>query len=259
MKKFAVVTGASSGLGRSIALELSRRKINTLLVSLPREGLREVCLECRRNGCESECFELDLTNRDALSVFVEHINENYEVFALFNNAGIGGSRRFDDVPMQYIDDIINLNISAATMLVHELLPNLKRNAESYILNISSMAALVPCGYKTVYPASKAYIKHFSLGLREELKEYGVSVSLAVLGPMPTREDIIRRIESQGVLGQALSVKAERAAEVCVKKTLAKKRIIIAGKLNILSFYLLRFIPEYLRTVLMSRSVKRNEL
>lgn len=259
MKKFALVTGAGSGLGRALACELSRRGINTLLVSLPGEGLADVCSECRSRGVESEYFETDLTDYQALVSFAEQVNGRYEIFALFNNAGTGGSRRFDEVPLAYVENIIRLNVLASTTLLHILLPNLQRNAPSCVLNVSSMAALTPCGYKTVYPASKAYVKHFSLGMREELKESGVSVSLAVLGPMPTREEIKRRIESQGFLGRILSVSPEKAARVCVDKTLRGRRTIVVGAVNILSFWLLKLIPEYLRGVLMSRSVRKNEL
>lgn len=259
MKKFALVTGASSGLGRQLACELARNGINTLLVSLPGEGLPDVCRECRRFDVDSIGFETDLTDSEELARLVELIDSKYELFALFNNAGIGGSRRFDEVPHEYIDNIVRLNVMASTSLLHRLLPNLKRNSPAYVLNVSSMASLTPCGYKTVYPASKAYIKHLSYGLREELRESGISVSLAVLGPMPTRPDIIRRIESQGVLGRMLSVSAQKTAEVCVRKTLLGRRTIIAGGLNVVSFYLLRIIPERLRGVLMSCSVRRNEL
>lgn len=259
MAKYAVVTGASTGLGKCIALELADRHINTILAALPGEGLTEVCDACRAAGTSSECFEFDITDKDALRDFARKVNEKYEVFILVNNAGVGGSRRFGDVPFEYVDTIIQVNVAATSLLVHELLPNLKRNAQSYILNISSMAGLIPTGYKTVYPASKAFIKHFSLGMREELKPDRISVSFAVLGPMPTRQEIISRINRQGFIGKALSVTPENAARVCVRKMLGKRRVIVPGTLNALSFHLVKFLPEHVRGILMSRSVKNHEL
>ena len=193
MSKFAVVTGASTGLGRCIALELARKKINTLLVALPGEGLSSVCEQCRSHGTESEYFEFDMTDRKALTDFAAEVNGKYDVYILVNNAGTGGSKRYDDVPLKYVDTIVQLNVAATAILTHEFLPNLRKNAASYILNISSMAGIIPTGYKTVYPASKAFIKHFSLGMREEFKPYGISVSFAFLGPMPTKNEIISRI------------------------------------------------------------------
>ena len=175
-----MITGASQGLGRELALQLASRGENTLLAALPGENLQAVCDGCRSFGVRSECFELDLTDRDSLMDFISEVDGNYQLSMLINNAGTGGSRRFTEVPLKYIDTIMKLNVLATTVLTHELLPNLRRNAPARILNISSLAAMIPTGYKTVYPASKAYIKHFSLGMREELRPYGISVSLALL-------------------------------------------------------------------------------
>ena len=259
MSRYAVVTGASTGLGRCIALELAKRHIDTLLAALPGENLRDVCLACRDYGTSSEYYEFDLTDKAALVEFAKDVNEKYDVFMLVNNAGLGGSRRMDDVHLKYIDTIIQVNVAATAILTHEFIPALKKNSPSYILNISSMAGIIPTGYKTVYPASKAFIKHFSLGMREELKPYGVSVSFAVLGPMPTKQEIISRINRQGFIGKSLSVSPERVAATCVKKLLGKRRVIVPGKLNALSFHLMKLIPEHLRGILMSRSVRKNEL
>lgn len=259
MTEYAVVTGASTGLGKCIAMELAKRKINTLLTALPGENLSEVCEACRKEGTQSEYFEFDMTDKAALVDFAKTVNEKYDVFILVNNAGLGGSKRIDEVSLKYIDTIIQVNVAAMAILTHELVENLKRNAQSYILNISSMAGLIPTGCKTVYPASKAFVKHFSLGMREELKPYGVSVSFAVLGPMPTKQEIISRINRQGWIGKSLSVKPERVAQICVKKMFRKTRVIVPGKLNSLSFHLVKLIPEYLRGILMTRSVRKNEL
>ena len=125
-------------------------------------------------GTESHGFEFDITDKTALTDFVKKVNAEYDVFILVNNAGVGGSKRFGDASMKYVDTIIQVNVAATALMAHELLPNLKKNAGSYILNISSMAGIIPTGYKTVYPASKAFIKHFSLGMREELKPDGIS-------------------------------------------------------------------------------------
>lgn len=259
MSRFAVVTGASTGLGRCIALELAGRGINTLLTALPGEGLENVCQACRDAGTESYGFEFDITDKAALLDFAGRVNENYDVFILVNNAGVGGSKRYGDASMKYVDTIIQVNVAATAMLTHELLPDLKKNARSYVLNISSMAGIIPTGYKTVYPASKAFIKHFSLGMREELKPDGISVSFAVLGPMPTKAEIISRINRQGFIGKSLSVSPERVAKACVDGLFRKKRVIVPGVMNALSFHLVKLVPEYLRGMLMSRSVRKHEL
>ncbi len=259
MSKYAVVTGASTGLGRCIALELAEKGINTILTALPGENLAEVCEACRKAGTSSEYFEFDMTDKAALVSFAETVNSRYDIFVLVNNAGTGGSKRFGEVPLKYVDTIVQLNVAATVILTHELLPNLRRNTQAFILNISSMAGIIPTGYKTVYPASKAFIKNFSLGLREELKQDGISVSFAVLGPMPTKPEIISRISRQGLIGRSLSVPPEKVARICVAKMFRKRRVIVPGKLNSLSFHLVKVVPEYLRGKMMSRSVRKHEL
>ena len=257
--RYAVVTGASTGLGRCIALELAKRKINTILTALPGENLAAVSETCREMGTESEYFEFDMSDKSALSDFAGTINGRYEVFALVNNAGLGGSRRFGEAPLRYIDTMVQVNVAATVILTHEFLQNLRRNARSYILNISSMAGVVPSGYKTVYPASKAFIRYFSLGMREEFKPDDISVSLAVLGPMPTKQEIASRIDRQGFLGKALSLKPERVAEACVDGMFKGKRTIVPGVFNRFSMNLLKLAPECLSGMLMSRQVRRHEL
>lgn len=258
-EKYALITGASQGLGRELACQLASRGMNTILAALPGENLEAVRDRCRSFGVRSDCFELDLTDRDSLIEFISRVNADYRLSVLINNAGTGGSRKFDEVPLKYIDTIMKLNVLATTVLTHELLPNLRRNAPSRILNVSSLAALIPTGYKTVYPASKAYIKHFSLGMREEFRPYGISVSLALLGPMPTKQEIIDRINRQGALGSMLSVTPDKVAKTCLDGLFGGRRIIVAGGLNKLSYNLLKLVPEHLKSVLMSRSVAKNEI
>ncbi len=256
---YAVVTGASTGLGRCLAIELAGRGINTILVALPGEGLMEVRDKCRKMGTKSECFELDLTDKNRIMELAEEINSKYRVNILLNNAGYGGSKVFMTSSADYIYNMILLNAGATSLLTHELLENLSDNADAYILNVSSMASMTPTGFKTVYPATKAFVKHFSIGLREELKSTPVSVSVAILGPMPTQPEIISRIEKQGFIGKFLSVTPKKVARKCIDGMFKHKRKIIPGIPNMLSYYLIKFIPEHIRAELMTRSVRKNEI
>lgn len=255
---YAVVTGASRGLGRSFALELASRHISTILISLPGEGVSQVCEMCREKGTDSIFFEADLTDREQLLAVTAGINAKYKVSILINNAGTGGSNIFEQASIDYISTILRLNVGVTTMMTHELLPNLKQNSRSYILNISSLASLTPTGYKTVYPASKIFIRYLSTGLRNELKGTGVSVSVALLGPMPTKPEIVERIKSQGKIGRFLTISTERAARECLDKMFRGKATIVSGISNKFSYCLLKFIPEGVRASVMTRTML-NEL
>ena len=158
-------------------MEFAGRGINTVLISLPGEGLINVALKLRYLGVESYIRETDITRKENVMELCRWINEKFDVFMLINNACTGGTRGFIGSTTEYIDTIIQLNITASTMMTHQLLPNMLRQEKAYILNVSSMVSFSPVGYKTVYPASERFVPHFSRGLYQELKKRGVFVSV----------------------------------------------------------------------------------
>src|SRR5699024_6005297 len=169
-ENYAVVTGASRGLGKSFAKALAKKGNNLILLSLPNEGLVSLCKELEQQfKIKAIFYETDLSEKENLYTVAEWINENYNINILINNVGIGGTRKFDEVPTSYIETMIELNVMATAILTHRLLPNLKTRSKANVLNISSLAGYSPIGYKTVYPASKAFVYSFSRGLYQELK------------------------------------------------------------------------------------------
>ncbi len=161
---YAVITGASMGLGKAFAIECAKRNMNLILISLPDENLNELCGKLElAHGIKAHYYETDLTTPEAVEELAQWINEKFSVQMIINNAGIGGSRIFSDTSVDYLENIILLNISAMVFLTRLLLPELKRHPSAFILNVSSLAALSPLPFKTVYPASKAFIHHFSQG------------------------------------------------------------------------------------------------
>ena len=253
MKYYAVVTGASKGLGREIALELARRGFSTLLVSSTEavHSVREEITKQYSADCQS--FIVDLSNENAVREWAENISANYAVFVLINNVGTGGSCEFATADIDYLLRILHLNVLCTTILTKALLSNLQQHTPAHILNIGSMAGFTPTAYKTVYPASKAYIHAFSKSLREELKSTGVSVTLAAPGAMATSPEVSTRIAKQGFFGRATLKSTSELARKYVDGMLRGKRQIIV---NPLSYLLSLLIPERWRIPLLSRIVKR---
>jgi short-subunit dehydrogenase len=150
MKQYALITGASQGLGKAFVKEISKKKINTILVSLPDEGLSTFCEELEElYGVDSICYETDLSIVENVVQLTKWINSEFEVFVLINNAGIGGSKKITEADLHYIEKMLQLNVVATTILIHQLLPNLLRQPKAHIYNISSLAAFFPIGCKTV--------------------------------------------------------------------------------------------------------------
>ena len=253
-KTYAVITGASKGLGRALAREVSKRGMNTLLVSLPGEGLEAVCTELRETyGTDSKAFETDLSVNENVIELAGRINSDFEVFMLINNAGIGGSKRFTDADADYVNRIVQLNAVCTALLTHQLLPNLMRQREAFILNVASIAAVNPTGFKTVYPASKAFVYSFSLGLYEELRGSRVHVSVVCPGAMPTNEEIIKRIEQQRFYGQLILADTEKIAKRCIKGLLNMKPVV---KVNKGIWVISKLLPTRLKLRLITRTIWR---
>ncbi len=251
---FAVITGASQGLGRAFALELARRKYNLILVSLPGQGLQQLCAQIgRMYDVESYYYETNFSSTENIMALGDWLNEHFQVSLLINNAGLGGTKRFEEAHIDYIDSIIQVNVKATAMLTRLLLPNLKRQSDSYILNVSSIAAFSPVGYKTVYPASKAFIHSFSRGLNAELKDSNVFVSVINPGAMATNEEITARIEKQGMLGRLTLLNPDKVASYSIDRLLKRDTVIM---LNPFAWLIAALLPIWIKLPLMTKIVKR---
>ncbi len=257
VKQHVVITGASLGLGKAMATECAKHNLNLILIALPNENLQILGKELQKKyDIDVECFEVDLTNPFELEQTATQINLNYNVKALINNAGIGGSNYFQTATSQYVDDIIMLNIRALVLLTHKLINNLKANSKSYILNIASMASFGPMPYKTVYPASKAFVYSFSRGLYTELKPAGITVCVAHPGGMATNKNVSTRINSHNWLIRSTILSPERTAEICVRQMLKGDSLIIPGFMNKMSWLFFKFFPVWLRLIIFKKSVKK---
>ena len=253
---FALITGASQGLGLALAEELAKRKYNLLLVSLPNENLSTTADEIENIfGVTVKYFETDMTEKSNVIALSEWANV-YDVSVLINNAGSGGSKQITEVSLGYIEKIIQLNVTSTALLTKLLLPNLIESNNSYIMNVSSMAAFSPMGYKTVYPASKKFIDHFSMGLREELKEKNVSVTVIYPGPMKTNEEVTSRIESQSKFVNLGVVELDEIAEMSISKMFKGKRRVIPGRLNRISKFILDVLPLNTKIKMLSNAMKK---
>ncbi len=250
---FAVITGASKGLGKAFAYEFARRKINLILVSLPGERLPTLSVEiAQEHQVQVYYFETDLSKTENVLELSKWINHNFKVHILVNNVGTGGTRKFLEAGVDYIHTIMQLNMVATAVLTHQLLPNLIERT-SYILNVSSMAAFSPMGYKTVYPASKSFVHSFSRGLYAELRNTNVFVSVVNPGAMNTNDEIVSRIKKQGFLGRLTLLEPEKVARFCVKQLFKRDTVIMV---NPLSWTVLKLLPIFIKLPLMTRIIKR---
>lgn len=254
--KYALITGGSSGLGRELVLQCAIQGFNVVLIALPGGNTVSFSEQVKTQyAVDVVVFEFDITDQELLAARLEEIVSRFPVNMLINNAGIGGTALLIQSPMESIDRIIQLNIRATTTITRIMLPYLLNHPQSYIMNIASMAAFTPIAYKTVYPASKAFISSFSLGLREELRHSSVSVSVVYPGAILTNSNVSQRIIALGRKGRIGLLPTSEIANIALRYTLEKKAVIIPGTWNRINYTLMRLLPVNIRLKIISGAIK----
>ena len=257
---FTVITGASKGFGRSMVFELAKRGMNLVLIALPNSGLIELSKFTEINfNIKVLYLEIDLSKVESyykISDFIE--KNNIRVKYLVNNAGILSRGIFNDLDDQFIIDQIEVNVLAPTVLTKLLLPNLKDNAPSAILNVSSLAGFFSLPKKQVYGGTKAYILSFSKSLRKELKKDKISVSTVCPGALNTTTKLCYQNRILGYLGRNSALTPESAARSAIHGMLNGKKLIIPGFINKCFMAIDKLLPEFIEDKLTSGEIKKLE-
>lgn len=258
---YTLITGASTGLGKELAIECAKKNQNILLVSLANEGLEQFSKELIQTyHIAAHYLEIDLTQYDAAEQVFRWVDDNkYRVNILMNNAGMGGSMPFADSPLDYINAVISLNIRATTLITKYFLPLLKKETHAHILFISSMASYLPIPYKSIYPASKAYVSNFAQTLRTELSDDNIGVTVVNPGSMLTNEMVKARIAKFGKSGKYMSQLPNPVARKAIKALYKKKPILIPALLDRINLLVLRIIPMVWRLQILKKIYKKDYL
>jgi short-subunit dehydrogenase len=185
-KAYALVTGASSGIGECFARSLARRRQNVVLVARSQVKLEELARQLRdAHGVEAVSIPLDLSEPSAPQRLMVQLRERQvEISLLVNNAGFGAQGEFWTLPLERLMAMIRLNIQALVELSALLIPSMVEKKQGGIINVSSTASFQPLPYSATYAATKAFVTSFSTGLAEELRPYHIRV--VTLCPGTTR-------------------------------------------------------------------------
>lgn len=184
----ALVTGASAGLGEEYALQLAPRVDRLVLVARRADLLEKLAAGIRVefSGVEVMVFAVDLAERAERVALVEKLAAMDLVpDLLVNNAGLGDYGEFATAEWSKLEAMLRVNVEALTHLAHLLVPGMIRRGGGAIMNVSSLASLLPIPDFAVYAASKAYVTSFSEALRIELKDHRIRVLAVCPGPVKT--------------------------------------------------------------------------
>jgi hypothetical protein len=240
--KWTIVTGASSGIGKALALEFASHGFNILLIARNQAALTEVAAECARNGAvETEIIAADLSDAGSLERLNSALASSSRLYeVLVNNAGFGIHGEFASTDLQQNLQLVNLQLAASLSLTRAVLPGMISRRSGRILNVASVYSFSPVPFQSVYAACKAFLLSFSSALENELKGTGVTVTVFCPGATQTefraRAGIRQKRSDSGM-------PAESAARIAYLETMKGKHIVVPGLINRIFVLLTHLMPD----------------
>lgn len=227
-RPLAVVTGASSGIGRAIARELAVRG-HDLVLAADEDLLEDAAEDLRRLGATVTAEPVDVATGEGverLHSAVTALGRPVAVAVL--NAGIGVSGRFDETPVEADLELVDLNVRSTVHLAKLLLPGMVAHGAGRLLFTGSIAGLAPGPYHATYAASKGFVNLFAESLRHELKDTGVTVTALMPGPTETLFFDRAEMREDTVIGQMPKDDAAKVARQAVDALLAGRGHVVSG-------------------------------
>lgn len=231
----ALVTGASSGIGYSIARYLSKLGYDLIVVARRKDCLLNLKKECSTNV---EVIDLDLSIISNMYKLYD-MTKFEKIDILVNNAGVGLYGEFYDIDTSKEISMLNLNVIATDVITKLFLKDMVKRNTGKILNVSSVIGFMPTPLMSSYYASKAYITSMSRAINTELKMKKINVSVSTLcaGAVDTNFN-----SDLGISFFIPPSSSEKVAEYAIKKMMKNKEVIIPGTLNKLAYVLNKVIP-----------------
>jgi uncharacterized protein len=247
---WAVVTGASSGIGRAFALELARRGHAVLLVARRRARLETLAAEIGAAGGRAEALDADLGTAAGIDAVVERVEALGGARVLVNDAGYGGSGRFIEQPLDEAQGQIALNVGALVTLTYRLLPAMIARRDGRIINLASLLSFMPTPYCAVYGASKAFVLSFTEALAHELRGSGVRVLATCPGPVKSEFASVAGMTE--VEERFPTLEPETVVRTSLRAIEGHRTVRIIGWVNKLITFFTRLSPRALMRFIMGR-------
>ncbi len=236
----ALVTGASSGIGRDIAKSLARHGINVIITARRKDRLAELKKELTENyGVKVLCIGADLSDEKQVFELYKRV-QKYKIDILINNAGFGVFGEFTQSDLRSELNMLCVNIRAFHILFKLFLRDFKERGCGYILNTASAAGFIPGPYFSSYYASKAYIVRMTQAVAEELRREKSGVHLSMLCPGPVKTEFG---EVANVRFGLPSCSSEKLAEHAVRELFGGSLLITEDKLHNFIIKAAKLIPD----------------
>lgn len=257
MSKYALVTGASSGIGLCYAKELASRGYNQFIVSIQEKELADTA-EMLRNtyGIVVHSMYMDLTRPDAADILLRYVEDNeLDLEILINNAGVFFFNNLIETPWKRVEVMLDLHIKTVTRMTQLFGAWMAKRKHGYILNMSSMSAWMAMPGINIYNSTKAYILNFSRSMWYELKPHGVTVTAICPGAIDTGlyglAPNLRRL----AVRLQVSMPPEKLVRKALKAMFRKKKSVVPGWINGPFVFLCKHVPDWVVFLLMKHITK----
>ncbi len=248
LKKFhnktALITGASSGIGKAMAEQLAQQGCHLILVARRSDRLFQIAQQLQTQfGIDVHVMSLDLFKPNSAQQLFDQIQQqSLSVDILINNAGFGHLTDFQQHNYEHFEKMIQLNIQALTQLTHLFSTQMCQRRQGHILLVGSIGAWLPTPYMAVYAASKAYVRSLGLSLNRELAHYDVQVTITNPGGTATEFTDQSGQEVPAWVDKLLVLPAERVAKISLIALAKGRTEVIPGLRYKLSIHSLLLVP-----------------
>jgi hypothetical protein len=251
--KWALITGASSGIGAALARELSAHGANIILTARRRDRLESVAAELSAMGTETRIIEADLNDPAApQQIYDATEGAGIAVDILVNNAGLGQYGAFPTSPMEQELSQVRVNCEAVVRLSRLFVPRMVERRRGWVLVVASTASFQPVPYLTTYAATKVFDRFFALGLASEVARFGIKVT--ALCPGPTESEFFD-IAGAGIFKARGMQSTPEVARRAIDSLARGRRTIIPNLSGRLTAFLVRFLPVNLITHFVEKAAR----
>ena len=255
--KVAAITGAGSGMGRSLAVNLANRGCHVALSDINEKGLAETVALLKGTGVKVTSQKLDVSDKDAVFAWADHVAKDHgKVNLIFNNAGVALGSAVDGGSYEDLEWIMNINFWGVVHGTKAFLPYLKDSGDGHVINTSSVFGLMGVPSQSAYNASKFAVRGFTEALRQELEMAKVNVSATSVHPGGIKTNIAkaaRMDKSVNNIGlstnstekfeKLFSTTADDAAAVIIKGVEKNQRRVLIGKDAVAIDLMVRLFPS----------------
>nr|WP_148255426.1 SDR family NAD(P)-dependent oxidoreductase [Aidingimonas lacisalsi] len=252
--KWALITGASGGMGMEFAYLLAQRGHNLILAARSVDKLEVAASELRKSGVQVDVEPFDLSVEGAADELVTAVKtKGIEIDVLINNAGQGLYGDFTDQSTQALDRMLHLNMLSVTTLTHAIAAEMAHRGNGHILLVASLTSFMPCPTYAAYAATKAYVRHFGEALHDELAPCNVGVTVLSPGLMDTGFLSTAGQEPSQAMRRTMT-SPRLAAKVGIDALFARRQTVVAGSLNNVVAAASRILPKGAQTRIMSHAL-----